>query len=156
MTQRSKSTLFLIEQLIVTAVFAICAAACISILTVSYFYAIDSQSTGNAILKAESAAEIYKATGGNVLLTADLLGGVAETGGPGHFGDYNAAVYYDKSWNISNEPDAAFILRINSTGTSYASHGLILQSGGITVEKNTGEQLVAFTVAARQKTEALG
>ena len=154
MTQRSKSTLFLIEQLIVTAVFAICAAACISILTAAYFYATDSQSAGNAILKAESAAEVFKATGGDIFITADILGGVAQAGGVGHSGAVYATVYYDHSWQLSNESGASYVLRISSAGTSYPSLGLILASGGVTVERITGEQLVAFSVSARQVIEA--
>jgi len=154
MTQRSKSTLFLIEQLIVTAVFAICAAACISILTAAYFYATDSQSSGNALLKAESAAEVFKATGGDISVTANIMGGVAQAGGTGHSGAVYATVYYDHSWQISNETNASYILRISSAGTSYPSLGLILAVGNISVERITGEQLVAFPLAARQIMEA--
>ena len=150
MTQRSKSTLFLIEQLIVIAVFAICAAACISILTASYFYATDSQSAGNAILKAETAAELYKATGGDVYMIAGFLGGIVESGVNSHPGTVYASVYYNNAWQISNEATASYVLRISSTGTLYASLGIRLESGSITVEKITGEQLVAFPLAARQ------
>jgi type II secretory pathway pseudopilin PulG len=150
MTQRSKSTLFLIEQLIVIAVFAICAAACISILTASYFYATDSQASGNAVLKAETAAELYKATGGDVIMIAGFLGGIVESGTDGHPDTVYATVYYNQAWQISNESAASFVLRINSTATSYASHGILLASGDISVEKITGEQLVAFPLAARQ------
>ena len=156
MTQRSKSTLFLIEQLIVTAVFAICAAACISILTAAYFYATDSQSSGNAILKAESAAEIFKATGGDIIVTAEILGGAAETTGAGQSGAVYATVYYNHSWHISNESNASFVLRISAAGTSYPSLGIILSSGDITVERITGEQLVAFPIAARQIMDTAG
>jgi len=150
MTQRSKSTLFLIEQLIVIAVFAICAAACISILTASYFYATDSQSAGNAILKAETAAELYKATGGDVVMITSFLGGVVESVGVGHPGAVQAAVYYNNAWQISNELTASYVLRINSTGASYYSLGIRLESGYLTVEKITGEQFVAFPLAARK------
>jgi len=46
MVRRSRSTLFLMEQLIVIAVFAICAAACVKILTTSYFMAKQTRDTG--------------------------------------------------------------------------------------------------------------
>jgi type II secretory pathway pseudopilin PulG len=156
MTQRSKSTLFLIEQLIVIAVFAICAAACISILTASFFYATDAQAAGNAILKAETAAELYKATGGDVHMIAGFLGGVVESGGDAHPGTIYAAIYYNQAWQISNEATASFVLRIKSAGTSYALHGIRLESGGITVEKITGEKFVDFPIAARQVIGATG
>ncbi|MCL2663530.1 MAG: type II secretion system GspH family protein [Oscillospiraceae bacterium] len=156
MTQRSKSTLFLIEQLIVIAVFAICAAACISILTAAFFNATDAQAAGNAILKAETAAELYKATGGDIYLIAEFLGGVVETVENSHPGAVHAAVYYNQAWQISNEATAVFVLRIYSTGTSYASHGIRLESGGITVGKITGELFVDFPLAARQTMGAAG
>jgi len=150
MTQRSKSTLFLTAQLNVLAVFAICAAACISILTVSFFFATDSQASGNAILKAETAAELYKATGGDIYMIAEFLGGVIESGGDGHPRAVYAAVYYNQAWQISNEATASFVLRINSIGTTYSSLGIKLETGSITVGRVTGEQFVAFPLAARQ------
>jgi len=156
MTQRSKSTLFLIEQLIVIAVFAICAAACISILTASFFYATDSQSAGNAILKAETAAELYKATGGDVYIIAGFLGGVVESGRDGHTGAVHASVYYNQSWQISNAATASYVLRISATRTLYAPLGILLESGDIIVEKITGEQLVNFPIAARKVIETAG
>ena len=150
MTQRSKSTLFLIEQLIVIAVFAICAAACISILTVSYFFATDSQSAGNAILKAETAAEIFKATGGDLYMIAEMLGGSVESGRDSHTGAVHAAIYYNNAWQISNAPTASYVLRIYSAGTLYPSLGIRLEYGGISVERITGEQFIAFPLAARK------
>ena len=156
MTQRSKSTLFLIEQLIVTAVFAICAAACISILTVAYFHATDSKAAGNAILKAESAAEIYKATGGNLNLIAEILGGVVESGRDSHTGAVNATVYYNQAWQISNAATASYVLRISSVETLYPSLGILLESGNIIVERVTGEQFVNFPIAARKNINTTG
>ena len=74
MNTRSKSTLFLIEQLIVIAVFAISAAACITILTSAYFTSVESRDIKNAILVAENVAETFKATNGSPESIAGLLG----------------------------------------------------------------------------------
>ena len=107
MTQKSKSTLFLIEQLIVIAVFAICAAACVSILTAAYFYTNDSSATSNAIIKAESAAEVFKATGGDVYAVADIMGGSA-------FFDVTSdklLIAYNSDWQIDYY-NASYILQL--------------------------------------------
>ena len=152
MTHRSKSTLFLIEQLIVIAVFAICAVACISILTAAYFYANDSKATSHAVLRAESAAEIFKATGGDTSVVAEIMGGELR-GGIGYSGSTSAVVYYDSTWQVSDETNASYVLHL-AVAASQLSHGLveddlIIVSGNILVSRITGEELVAFPVAVR-------
>jgi len=142
MTQRSKSTLFLIEQLIVIAVFAICAVACISILTAAYFNARDTKSTSNAILRAESAAEVFKATGGDVSTVRFILEGThgIKSGYP------SVAVYYDNIWQISDEDNASYVLHIAYYPTA-GSNALVMAE--LTVERIDGDELVAFPLAAR-------
>jgi len=143
MTHRSKSTLFLIEQLIVIAVFAICAVACISILTAAYFNANDSNARSNAILKAEGAAEVFKATGDDMNAIRDILGGTSGV----RYNYPGVTVYYDSAWQISNENNASYILHIG-----YYPSGLndTLVIADLTVDKITGEQLIAFPLAARK------
>ena len=146
MTQRSKSTLFLIEQLIVIAVFAICAVACISILTAAYFNANDSRAASYAILKAQSGAELFKATGGDIEAIADIMGGVAQTGG-----SETAAltIFYDNMWQVSDGADAKFVLIIFVETPQYSS-GNTLFTGTLSVEKITGEELIKLSLAARE------
>ena len=144
MTHRSKSTLFLIEQLIVIAVFAVCAAACIRILTSAYFTANDSQATSHAVLRAESAAEIFKAVDGDIDTIASILGGTSGTQADGVSG---VAVYYDSSWQVSNEGNASYQLGLVIYAPGDQKAGLL--EGEIWVEKITGEELVAFPVATR-------
>jgi len=152
MTQRSKSTLFLIEQLIVIAVFAICAAACVSILTAAYFYADDSSATSNAVIKAESAAEIFKATGGDVTVIADMLGGSAE---PNTSFGCIVTVYYDSLWEVCFPFDASYVLRISSVETSNTARDLTLIAGSVSVERVSGEELIFFPIAARTENEVM-
>jgi len=142
MTQRSKSTLFLIEQLIVIAVFAISAAVCINILTAAFFITENTVAENNALLKAESAAEVFKATGGDVGAVRTILGGTSgERGGyPG------VTVYYDSGWQISNEENASFVLHIGYL-PSVLIDPLVLAE--LTVDRITGEEIVAFPLAAR-------
>jgi type II secretory pathway pseudopilin PulG len=145
MTQRSRSTLFLIEQLIVIAVFAICAAACIRILTTAYFYVSDSVATGNALLMAENGAEAFKLFDGDVDVFSDKLGGSVETESADAL---TIAVYYDKDWRIGSEAGAYFVLFLTINAPNDTSS--ILTTGELSVEKITGESLVAFPVAVRR------
>jgi len=141
MNQRSRSTLFLIEQLIVIAVFAICSAACVRILASAYLTARESKDVVNAILIAESGAESYKATAGDIGKTADILGGVTGTAG----GAGEAVVYYDKQWKICGIDSAYYVFRL--VGGKPDARTPSLSSGEIFVEKLTGESLVSFKVA---------
>ena len=145
MTHRSKSTLFLIEQIIVIAVFAICAAACVRILTAAYFTANDTQATSHAVLRAESAAEVFKATSGDVDAIASVLGGTSGTAADGVAG---VAVYYDSSWQISNEGNASYHLGLAIYPPQNPNDAHLL-NGEIWVVKITGEELVSFPVATR-------
>jgi len=143
MTHRSKSTLFLIEQLIVIAVFAICAVACISILTAAYFNASDSRAKSNAVLKAESAAEVFKAIGNDIDTTMNILGGINGV----RYNYPGVTVFYDSYWQVSNENNASYVLHIGyyPTGT-----GNTLIIADLTVDRITGEQLVIFPLTARK------
>jgi len=144
MTHRSKSTLFLIEQIIVIAVFALCAAACVRILTSAYFTANDTKATSHAVLKAESAAETFKATNGDIDAIARILGGTSGTAADGVAG---VAVYYDSSWQVSSEGNASYHLGLAIYAPGDQKPGLI--EGEVWVTKITGEGLVSFPVAAR-------
>ena len=143
MAQRSKSTLFLIEQLIVIAVFAICAAACISIFTAAYFYTNDSVAAGNAVLKAESAAEIFKATGGDHVAVAEILSGSAGVSGDA------VTVFFNSDWQVCGRYEASYLLSLSVDSNDKVHPGFSLISGTLTVEKITGEQLVSFPLTAR-------
>lgn len=142
MGSRSKSTLFLIEQLIVIAVFAICSAACIRILTSAYFFAIDSRELSRALLAAESGAECYKAAAGDVFIVAELLGGVSGNAD----GAEAAFIYYDRNWRVSGESDAQYILRIINVNSDYLPSSHV--SGDLSVIKLDGDEILSFAVAA--------
>jgi len=148
MTNRSKSTLFLIEQLIVIAVFAICAVACISILTAAYFNANDSKALSHAVLKAESAAEVFKVTGDDFSAMADILGGTTTVTGLGTAGVSVVAVYYDNTWKVSSETNAYYVLNlIIESVQNIGNHDLI--QGNVNVGKVTGEEILTLKVSVK-------
>ena len=140
---RSRSTLFLMEQLIVIATFAVCAAACIKILAASYFMATETRNMSNAIRAAENSAECYKAVSGDVEKTAQIMGGI-----PINIDGADAAiVYYDSNWRVCGEQGAVYLLRL--VDTSPETGLAALASGDLSVEKLTGEEILAFSVATR-------
>jgi len=143
MTQRSKSTLFLIEQLIVIAVFAICAVACVSILSAAYFNTNDSNSTRHAILKAESSAEVFKATGGDFSVVANTMGGIVKQGDSG---TAIIVVYYNSLWQNCEEEDASYVLTIE-VDAMWNPYDFEFSTADLSVGKITGEELVAMEVA---------
>ena len=145
MNQRSRSTLFLIEQLIVVAVFAICAAACVKILASAFLTARESKDVSGAVLIAQSAVESYKSVAGDIGKVAQLLGGTSENVGNG----IALTVYYDKQWQVCGKDDANYIMRLTNSQPEASTPHLL--SGELLVEKLTGEELVAFPVAAMSR-----
>ena len=141
MNVRSKSTLFLIEQLIVIAVFAICATACIRIVTNAYFFAKDSRDVSNALIVAQSGADSFKAVSGDFEKAAELLGGtVWHKPNPD-----TLVVYYDDRWQVSGEDSAFYILFLIADRRYVQPHSLVV--GELTVEKISGEELISIPVA---------
>jgi len=151
MTQRSKSTLFLIEQLIVVAVFALCAVACVSIMVAAYVNANESHTLSHALHKAESGAEVFKATSGNANAIANILGGVSS-------GDIHDSipssiiVYYDHDWQTINHntEDAQYILTIMFDKPQQTTGELRLVTGQLNINRATGEELITLPLTARK------
>jgi type II secretory pathway pseudopilin PulG len=143
MNQRSRSTLFLIEQLIVVAVFAICSAACVRILTSAYFDARKSRDVSNAILVAESAAESYKSVSGNIDKVSEIMDGVREGAGSTD----SITIYYDKEWASCSKNEAQYVLRLISGKPDTASE--LVLTCDILIERISGVELISFTVATR-------
>ena len=142
MKHRSKSTLFLMEQLVVIAVFAVCAAACVKILTHSYLTSKEANDLSNAILAAENGAESYKAAGGDIAKAAFILGGIERD----IDGKSTAIVYYNNTNGVCTEADSVYVLRLISDSPGAESS---LSSALLEIEKNTGEELLTLTVTAR-------
>jgi len=143
MINRSKSTLFLIEQLLAIAVFAVCAVACVRIITTAFLYSKDSRDVGFAIIAAENVAEGFKAVSGNFELIADMFGSEKTQSN----GEPAVTIYYDTNWQITNASNASFILCLNSSKvTEFSSHQLI--EGNLSVERISGDELISFNIAS--------
>ena len=149
MNTRSKSTLFLIEQLIVVAVFAISAAACITILASAYFTSVEMRDLRKAILVAENVAETFKATNGSTYSVAIVLGGEDKIITKSDGDELITTVYYDSDWQVTYESIATYKLELTQAISSPdATHRVV--SGEVAVSKLTGEEILYFPVAARE------
>lgn len=91
----SKSTLFLMELMIVIFFFSICAAICINIFGSAQQMAKDSYNLSNAVMVARSAASCYKSAEGDIIEAVSLLDSKA--------GNDKGVVYYDQKWQQVEE-----------------------------------------------------
>jgi len=139
MTGRSRAALFLIEKLIVIAVFALCASACAGIFVEAFITSGDARDLNHALVAAKNGAERYKAYG-DAQRTAQSLGGRVY----GAYGE-NVAVYYDDNWRVSGEDGAAFVMSLRSID---GEPQFIRE---LSVDKVTGEEIISFTIAAKRE-----
>lgn len=139
-----KSALFMMEQIIVILIFAVCVATCVEMFAASFIMSRDSRDMNNALLISESGAESYKATSGDAKGIALVLGGHID-------GDGNVSVYYDEKRQVCVRSQAAYIMSIEYMNPPDAPSVLIL--GDISVTKANGEQIITFTAAARREIE---
>jgi len=137
MEKRSRSTLFLMEQMIVIVVFAFCAAVCVKLIGEAHVISTRNNDIKNAIITVESAAECFKAFSGDMPKIAEILGGT-----------YNEqtvlTVYYDDEWRISNQEEAVYIMSIINHNDP-AKKPLI--TADIQVRRTTGDDILTLTVS---------
>jgi len=130
------------EQLIVIAVFAICAAICVNTFVGSYLMTMASKNKNGALLAVESCAESYKAVSGDLRELAAVL--------DGNFSDNTdtLVVYYDKKWQVCVENEAVYTLLL----TPRLPDGDIISPvlSDLSVNKITGEEITSLTVTARR------
>jgi len=117
-------------------------------LTAAYFYTDDSSSTSNAFIRAESAAEVFKASDGDYTKIASILKGSAV---PGTSNGSVVTIFYDSSWAEVSEYGASYVLRVLVNSPAQNSQGKSIITGEVSVGRITGEELVSFPVAARTK-----
>ena len=87
---RSKSTLFLMELIIVIFFFSICAAICVNVFGSAQQMARDSHHLSNAVMPARSPPGCYKSADGDTGAAVELLDGAMS--------EDHGIVYYDKEW----------------------------------------------------------
>jgi len=137
MTGKSRASLFLIEKLIVIAVFAICASACAGIFVESYIMSNNAKDLNNALIAAKNGAERFKA-----------YGDLKEVDKPFSLGheiasDGTITVYYDEQWRRTFGHLASYSVNL------YLIDGEPDYIRKLTVETIEREEILSFTVSAR-------
>lgn len=107
---RSKSSLFLMELIIVLMFFSLCAATCMQIFANAKVKTDYSRDLTNAAFTAESIAEVYKACDGDLETVVSKCGGKAVSDGVISF-------YYDKDWSLTEQDEAVYVVTVTETET---------------------------------------
>ena len=136
----SGSALFLIELLFGLMIFALTAAVCLQIFVGSHQISSESSNLNRAVVKAQSGAECFKASNGDLKETGMLLGG--------HFTEGSNAVlqYFDSDWKpvdkIPGPADAGYTLEVRRVSEQA---GYI--DGVILVSDHSGNLIFSIPVA---------
>lgn len=100
-----KSSLFLMELIIVLFFFALCAAVCLNMFAKASLINRQSYELNKSIIAAQNAAQCFKAANSNTGKMADLLCGTADTDA--------VKIGYDKNWQNTETENAVYIMNIN-------------------------------------------
>jgi hypothetical protein len=124
---KSKSSLFLLELLIIIAFFAVASAVCIRLFARAHVVSVDSRDLNRAVIVAQSAAETFKAACGDQQAMARILGGVI---GPGE----EILLYYDSGWHpVPEQHENGYAMRVHTRLEGYlmvADIGVFKAGGG--------------------------
>lgn len=101
----SKSTLFLMELVVVLLFFSLCAAICVSLFGTAQQMARDSHSLSDSVVAARSAASCYKSAEGDGQQVMTML--------DGQWDQQIGIVYYDKRWQpVRTVEDSCYYLQL--------------------------------------------
>lgn len=102
---RSKAPLVLMEQLVMVLVFALAAALCIQAFVLADRRSASCAEQNQAVIAAQSAAEVYKNCRGDGNQAAELYGGHVEQG--------SWVTYWDQDGRqVNDREDAAFQVQV--------------------------------------------
>lgn len=137
----SRSGLVAIELVIAVGVFALCAAIAIGLLVRAELSSGESADLTRAVSEARTAAECYKAAGGDLLETADLLGTALAD-------EDSLTVAYAKDWTrMGDEAEHPAVTLVMHKVSGTKAH---VQEAELRVIDEAGAELVFWTVAAME------
>ncbi len=139
----TRSGLFAIELLIAVGVFSLCAAICVGLFVRSEVMSQDSADLNRAVAEARSAAECFKAVGGDLEKTAELTGGQI-------IGDTTLFISYDQSWHkLDAGAESAFDITLTlRPEDGYTGASLSVQRYDRTEKETTGTTFLFWEIAA--------
>lgn len=134
--QHAKSSLFLMEMMVVILFFALTSAICVHLFVQSYQSAKHSEALTNGVLQAQSTAEVYKSTAGDLGQTATLLGAAWSA-------DKELTLAYDAHWQPTEEDAAAaYVL------TMSESQGTAVPTAEVLISAADGSEVYRLSVKA--------
>lgn len=116
MRTKSRTTLFLMEMIIAVFFFAVTSAICAQVFAKAHFVSIHTRELNQAILHAESMAEVFRSVDGDTDLPSEF--------------------FYDAKWQDCTEETSVYKLIIQSVETES------LRNARISVIKQTSEQTI--------------
>lgn len=134
-TGTARPSLFLMELVVALLFFALAAAVCLRLFLAAWRISEDSQALSQATLLTQSAAECFKAAGGDLQGTAELFGAPVS--------EDVVTTFYDGSWRPSVAWKAKYILTVRRTG----EQGRLI-SGLVDVRGQGGVPVFSLEVSA--------
>ena len=137
----TRSGLFTIELLISVGVFSLCAAICVGLFVRSEVMSQDSANLNRAVTEARSAAECFKAAGGDMEDTARLTGGEITEG--------TLFLEYDENWN-KLEPGTVGTFELTmqpAPEDGYMSTSLLVKRYDVKDGVSTEENILVWNIA---------
>jgi hypothetical protein len=106
MKRLQKSRLFFLELMVCMLFFCVCSAICLGVFARAHQMSAQSAAMTHALLRAESAAEAYKAADGDLSAAAQWLDGSLD--------GTTVTIYYDDTWQTVSGETASYVLTISS------------------------------------------
>ena len=136
--RHAKSSLFLLEMMVVILFFALTSAICVHLFVQAHQTARHSEALTNGVLLAQSAAELYKSTAGDLGETAKLLEGQWDEA-------QGLSVAYDALWQpVGPQTEAAYRLEMTETADQR------VRSAEINIVDASGQAIYQLHVKAYQ------
>ena len=136
---KSKSTLVMIEHIVMLLVFVLATTVCVRMFVTSDRLSRKYEATDRAVLVAQNTAECIKENGATVFFAKE-----AEE----PTGAYTRTLFYDKDWTATEEADAEFI----ETVTCVAEDRFLFRAE-IVISTAEGTELFRLPVAVRKEAE---
>ena len=133
MEQKNKSTLALMEQVIMILVFAFTAAFCVQAFVKAELLSRQLEERDRAVNVCQTAAETVKALHGNMEKAAEQLDGCVQ--------DNALTLFFDENWERTIEEKASYLLRLY-----HKEESIYLATGEVTVSKKDGEEIFSLPV----------
>lgn len=131
---KNSAFLALMEQMVMTLVFALSAALCLQVFVLSEQMSLRSEAQSHALIITQSAAEALKGSRGNLEFCSGLLGGSMQ--------EDSWNIHYNDQWEAT-DTDAAYELQV----IVHPATSNCLRSATLSAQSADGDTLVTFDVS---------